>query len=219
MLEHVAQRRLFVGHEVIGAVTYVGVTVQASARVAKHSAVGRQRVGEVAGLLLVLAQERQLGVVAGAIADGWGDVLTTVGNVVGLGIGFPEQAGQPVTPDALLVQRIPQVKGALLVILVAHLQLHFMQWLDRRALCHQIDLSARVGGSVKDRAGTAQHFNSFQTIGFGGIPTEKLRQEGARTIAQHAPGALLKTANGQLVGHKLRTGDFGIDARRIAQGL
>ncbi|MCY1436048.1 hypothetical protein D9M71_521630 [compost metagenome] len=139
--------------------------------------------------------------------------------MVGLGIGFPEQAGQPVTPDALLVQRIPQIKGALAVVLVAHLQLHFTQWLDRRPLCHQVDLSARVGGSVKNRAGAAQHLDTFQAIRFGGVPAEKVGQEGARTITQHAPGALLKAANGQLVGHKLRTGDFGIDARRITQGL
>ncbi|MCY1436058.1 hypothetical protein D9M71_521730 [compost metagenome] len=139
--------------------------------------------------------------------------------MVGLGIGFPEQPGQPVTPDALLVQRFPQVEGALLVIVVTHLQLHFTQWLDSRPLAHQIDLSAGVGGAVKYRAGTAQHLDTFQAIGFGGIPAEKLRQEGARTITQHAPGALLKTANGQLVGHKLRAGKFGIDAWRITQGL
>ena len=75
MFEYVAQRCLFVGHEISGGVTHEGVAVQTTTRTPKYGAIGRQRVGEVAGLFLVLAEEGQLGIVAGPVADGGGDVF------------------------------------------------------------------------------------------------------------------------------------------------
>ncbi|MNN73315.1 hypothetical protein D3C81_1894230 [compost metagenome] len=139
----------------------VGVTVEPATRIAEYCARGGQSVGEVAGLLLVLGEKGQLGGVAGTVAEGRGEVLAAVGDVVGLGVSLAEQAGQAVAPDALLVQGVAQVEGALLVVQVARLQLHLMQRLGGGTLAHQVDLAARVGRAIEHRTGATQHLDAF----------------------------------------------------------
>ncbi|MNM65220.1 hypothetical protein D3C81_766510 [compost metagenome] len=219
VLEHVAQRGLLVGHVVVEGVADVGIAIQPALGGGEHSAGGGQGVGEVAGLLLVFGEKGQLGVVAGTEADRRGEVLAAVGDVVGLGIAFAEQAGQAVAPDAFLVQLVAEVEGALLVVEVAGLQLHFVQRRGGRTLAHQVDLAARVGNAIQGRAGAAQHFDALQAVGLRGVPAEEVGQEGAGAVAQHAPGAHLEATDGQLVGDELRAGQLGVDAGGVAQRL
>ncbi|MNQ53707.1 hypothetical protein D3C85_677540 [compost metagenome] len=219
VLEHIAQRGLLVGHVVERRVADVGVTVDPATRIAEYCARGGQSVGEVAGLLLVLGEKGQLGGVAGAEADRRGEVLAAIGDVVGLGVGLAEQAGQAVAPDALFVQRIAEVEGALLVIEVAGLQLHLTYRGGARALAYQVDLAAGLGDAIEHRAGAAQHFDAFQAVGLRRVPAEEVGQEGAGAVAQHAPGAHLEAAHAQLVGDELRAGQFGVDTGGVAQRL